>query len=180
MTQVDAEFWRAPPPIPYVWGGQCLAVSAATLALTAAALRSVGRREAGCLWLGPTDDEGNTRAAAVIMPKQLNRAGNYAVSAGALLEVANVGRPRGWTVVGAIHSHPGTFVEHSRFDDEMTPSRRAVSIVFPCYGDWRGPWPSNLGVHSYSGDYWHRLTDSEAAKRVKVDDEAQALWVDLR
>ena len=118
--------------------------------------------------------------SAVMMPKQLNRAGNYAVSAGAMLEVANVGRPRGWTVVGAIHSHPGTFVEHSRFDDEMTPSRRAVSIVFPGYGDWRGPWPRNLGVHSYSGDYWHLLTDAEAAKRVKVDDEAQALWVDLR
>lgn len=180
MTEDDADLWREPPPSPYVWGGQCLEVSAATLALTAAALRSTGRREAGCLWLGPMDDEGNARTEAVIMPKQLNRAGNYAVAAGAMLEVANVARPRGWTVVGAIHSHPGTFVEHSRFDDQMTPSRRAVSIVFPCYGHWQAPWPKALGVHSYACDYWHLLTDADAAMRVQVMSGPQALWMDLR
>ncbi len=178
--QYDADLRREPPPSLYVWGGQLLAASAATLELTAAALRSAGRREAGCLWLGPMDDVGNARATAVVMPKQTNRAGNYAVSASAMLEVADLGRPRGWTVVGAIHSHPGTFVEHSRFDDAMTPSRRAVSIVFPCYGNWQAAWPRNLGVHSYSGDYWHLLSDAESARRVRVEDEAQAFWMDLR
>ena len=83
-------------------------------------------------------------------------------------------------MVGAIHSHPGVFVEHSRFDDDMTPSRRAVSIVFPCYGNWHAPWPKSLGVHSYSGNYWHLLSDADAAQRVSVDDGAQAIWMDLR
>ncbi|MCU7370736.1 hypothetical protein PEC18_07535 [Paucibacter sp. O1-1] len=93
--QDDTDLWRAPPPSQYAWGGQSLTVSAGTLALTAAALRSAGRREAGCLWLGPMDEAGNARAVAVIMPKQLNRDRNYAVAAGAMLEVAKVGRPRG-------------------------------------------------------------------------------------
>jgi proteasome lid subunit RPN8/RPN11 len=36
-----------------------------------------------------------------------------------LLKVAELARAQGWTVVGAIHSHPGIDVEHSSYDDEM-------------------------------------------------------------
>lgn len=180
MTAVEHGVWRAPPPTPYVWGGQVLSVSAATVALTSAALRSAGAVEAACVWLGPMDSEGNAQVAAVIMPRQMNRARNYVIAGDAVLEVANYGRSQGWTVVGAVHSHPGPSVEHSTYDDEMTPSRRAVSIVFPCYGNWVGPWPRGLGVHAFAARYWHFLTEAEAERRVRIDNGQQALWKDLR
>lgn len=176
----ETGIWRPAPQRLYEWGGQSLAVSIATLQLTAAALQSIRTMEAACLWLGPMDEAGNAKAEAVVMPKQVNRPRNYNISGNAMLEVANFGRSKGWTVVGSIHSHPGPSVEHSIYDDEMTPSRRAVSIVFPNYGHWTGSWPRNLGVHSYFGGYWHLLSDANATRRVELRDGPQAIWMDLR
>lgn len=98
----------------------------------------------------------------------------------AMVQVAQLARPHGWTVVGAIHSHPGLNVEHSTYDDEMTPSRKAVSLVVPQYGHWTGPWPRGLGVHEYFEKYWHLLTDEQARKRVHLSDAAQVPAFDLR
>jgi hypothetical protein len=176
----ETGIWRPAPQRPYEWSGQALSVSVATLKMTAAALRSVRAMEAACIWLGPINEAGNAIVEAVVMPKQLNRPRNYSVSGSAMLEVANIGRAKGWTVVGAIHSHPGSSVEHSIYDDEMTPSRRAVSIVFPTYGHWTGNWPRDLGIHAYVNDYWYLLSDADAVRRVELHDGPQAFWMDLR
>lgn len=117
---------------------------------------------------------------AVVVPMQINRPQNYSVPGEAMMKVAELARAQGWTVVGAIHSHPGVGVEHSSYDDEMTPSRRAVSIVFPRYGKWSGPWPRGLGVHEYFQGYWHLLSDEHAQSRVALSDGPEAPIFDLR
>lgn len=97
-----------------------------------------------------------------------------------MLEVAAVARPQNLTIVGAVHSHPGRGVEHSRYDDQMTPSRRALSIVFPHYGRWSGSWARGVGVHEYIDKYWHLLPEEDAQRRVVFSDNVLVKVVDLR
>ncbi|MCZ2113446.1 MAG: Mov34/MPN/PAD-1 family protein [Anaerolineae bacterium] len=172
--------WRSRPLTPYVPTGKVLSVPSAALATTIAKLRRTGAVEASCLWLGSLDKDGNGQVAAVAVPKQFNRPRNYAVPGEAMVEVSALARSRGWTVVAAIHSHPGASVEHSVYDDEMTPSRRAVSIVFPYYGHWSGPWPSGLGVHEYMRKYWYLLSEREAQLRVRFFENLPIYVADFR
>lgn len=180
MTIDESVLWRPRPPSPYVLSGKMLSVPPIALTTTIEKLRRTGAVEAACLWLGPLDDDGNGQVAAVVIPKQVNRPRNYAVPGEAMVEVSALARQRGWTVVAAIHSHPGTSVEHSTYDDQMTPSRRAVSIVVPNYGHWIGPWPRGLGVHEYAGRYWHLLSERDAQLRVRFVDGLPLQVADLR
>jgi proteasome lid subunit RPN8/RPN11 len=176
----ETGLWRPSPPSPYVPTGKVLTVPAKTLARTTAVLRSAGMVESACLWLGVLDDNGNGMVKALVVQGQVNRPRNYSVSGEAMLRVAALARAQGWTVVGAIHSHPGFDVEHSSYDDEMTPSRRAISVVVPRYGQWDGPWPTGLGVHEYFERYWHLLSDEHAQRRVSLSNEPEVQGFDLR
>lgn len=176
----EFSLWRPGPPSRYVPTGKVLRVSVHTLARTNEVLRAAGRAESACIWLGPLDDNGNGLVKALVVPQQVNRLRNYSVPGEAMLKVAELARAYSWTLVGAIHSHPGLSVEHSSYDDEMTPSRRAVSLVVPRYGHWSGPWPRGLGIHEYSEKYWHLLSDEHARQRVALSDEPDAQAFDLR
>ena len=70
-----------------------------------------------------------------------------------------------------MHSHPGLSVEHSTYDDRMASSRRALSLVFPCYGRCpNAAFPTGVGVHEWQSDYWHLLDLERARRRVVVVD----------
>lgn len=172
--------WRLRPPSAYRPTGKTLTVPTTTVVRTAMILRTAGALESACLWLGLLDEQGSAQVKALVLPAQVNRSRYYAVTGPAMVQVAALARQHGWTVVGAIHSHPGTGVEHSTYDDEMTPSRRAVSIVMPRYGHWHGQWPTGLGVHEYFEKYWHLLSDEHAQLRVALSDEAESPVFDLR
>lgn len=176
----ESTLWRPHPPSQYVPTGKQLAVPAQTLARTAAVLRAAGPVESACLWLGSLDKDGHGVVKALVVPMQINRPRNYLVPGNAMLKVAEFARTQAWTVVAAIHSHPGVCVEHSTYDDEMTPSRRAVSIVMPRYGHWAGSWPHALGVHEYFEKYWHLLSDEQALQRVVLSDSPEVQTFDLR
>lgn len=180
MTVDETLLWRPRPTSPYAYTGKLLVVTSAALSKTASTLENAGEVESACLWLGPMDETGNARVAAVVVPKQTNRARNYLVPGEAMLEVSALARMHGWTVVAAIHSHPGSGVEHSTYDDQMTPSRRAISIVFPNYGNWRNTWPFGLGVHEYSDKYWHMLHPVDVQARVRLNDSDGVQIMDLR
>lgn len=176
----ETTMWRPQPPSPYVPSGKVLTVPSGTLARTAALLRSAGMVESACLWLGSLEDDGDGLVKGVVVPMQINRTRNYLVPSEAMLKVSELAKAHGWTVVGSIHSHPGRDVEHSRYDDEMTPSRRAVSVVIPNYGHWSGLWPHGLGVHEYFQKYWHFLSDEHARQRIALSDAPEIPVFDLR
>jgi|GWRWMinimDraft_16_1066024.scaffolds.fasta_scaffold00007_76 proteasome lid subunit RPN8/RPN11 len=176
----ETMLWRTRPPSSYAPTGKVLTVPAQTLVRTAAVLRAAGAVESACLWLGSLDEAGNGLVKALVVPMQVNRPRNYSMPGSAMLGVAEFARAQSWTVVGAIHSHPGVGVEHSTYDDEMTPSRRAVSIVMPRYGEWSGPWPRGLGIHAYFEKYWHLLSDEHARQRVILTDAVEVQTFNLR
>lgn len=180
MIRDDSALWRPQPLTPYRPSGCTTRASSLVLATTLRALLSAGRTEAGCLWLGKFEDSGDALVEAVIVPKQTNRARNYSIAAGAMQQVAIVARPRKWTLVATVHSHPGNSVEHSEYDDQMVPSRSALSLVFANYGVSQGKWPDGIGVHEFIDNYWHLLPEADAAKRVIFTDGLPSQLFDLR
>ena len=176
----ETSLWRPRPSSAYRPTGRVLTVPTTSVACTAMMLRTAGALESACFWLGLLDELGNAQVKALVLPSQVNRSRYYAVPGPAMVKVAALARPHGGTIVGAIHSHPGAGVEHSTYDDEMTPSRRAVSIVMPRYGHWYGQWPDGLGVHEYFEKYWHLLSDAHARLRVALSDEVESPVFDLR
>lgn len=126
------------------------------------------------------EPDGDSVAHAVVIPKQVNRPRNYSISTSAMQEVGAVARPQAWTVVAAVHSHPGISVEHSEYDDEMAPSRRALSIVFANYAAYPVRWPIDVGMHEFIDNYWHLLPHGEAADRLLFDGDVEAHTIDLR
>lgn len=186
MTNEDLEeegfLWRPPPPGPYRLPAAVLTLPRAVLEQTLGVFRRSAARllEACCFWYGLRTDGGSASALAVVAPKQRNSWGNYSVPAAAVSEMAAATRPRGWVNLAQVHTHPGPGVEHSRYDDGHANSRRALSIVLPCYGRWQGPWPLGVGVHEFQDDYWHLLSEADAALRVAVAEAGDAELLDLR
>jgi hypothetical protein len=174
--------WRAPPPGPYRLPTAVLTLSRSSLNYTLTAFRATAalRVEACCFWYGLRSDDGAGIVLAVVIPKQRNTWGNYFVPAAAVAEMAAATRPRKWVNLAQVHSHPGENVEHSRYDDANANSRRALSVVIPSYGRWRGPWPTGIGVHDFQDGYWHLLSDSNAAHRLVLADTGDAELLDLR
>jgi hypothetical protein len=130
-------------------------------------LQRAGRRESGLFWYGERDDRGNGTVSFVVAPRQQMSWGNYHVAPEALAEVVQR-LPSHLKPLAQIHSHPSRKVEHSRYDDQMVSSRRALSIVFPFYGHANETFPAGAGVHEWQIDYWHLLTLEQALKRVTI------------
>lgn len=186
LDQEEADeslLWRPPPPSPYVPSGLVLTVPLGVLNLTLRVFQQYARHkvESSCFWYGTRDDAGNGRVAAVAIPRQYNHWGHYRVEADGVAAMAAATRPHGWKNLSQVHTHPGVGVEHSRYDDAEANSRRALSVVFPLYGLWKGNWPDGVGVHEFQTDYWHLLPPANAAVRVLIDRaDTKALLVDTR
>jgi hypothetical protein len=177
---VDTILRRRTPPFSYRSSGRVTYAPSSAIAATAEVLSGFGAVEATCVWLGKFNQVGNATVETVVVPKQINRPFNYQVPPDGMLEVASVARPHQWTIVVAVHSHPGSNVEHSAYDDRMTPSRRALSMVLPNYGHWSGIWSQAVGIHEFIDSYWHLLPEHDALTRIVFTDGPPIHLVDLR
>ncbi len=164
---VEDDLLRPPPKRAYQYADIKLHVPFSALTATFDLLSRVGRRESGLFWYGPRDSSGNGTVAYVVAPRQRMSWGNYGISAEALAEVVHR-LADDWKPLAQVHSHPGSRVEHSNYDDRMVSSRRALSLVFPFYGRVRQPFPTGIGIHEWQSDYWHLLDQASAALRVLI------------
>jgi hypothetical protein len=176
----NEDVFRRPPATPYWLTEGQLRVPRQALALTLEHFGRAGRLEMCCFWYGPGSTTDPQRVSAVVIPRQHQSWGNYHVSADAMQRIhAQVG-PLRLVNLAQIHSHPGVRVEHSRYDDRMANSRRALSLVVPHYGRWQGVWPQGIGVHEFQADYWHLLSELDAGRRVILTDDSGVRLIDCR
>ena len=161
----EEDLFRSPPQRPYRCVDGRLRVPIQALTATLKLLEAAGSRECGVFWYGPREDAYTGTVAYVVAPRQRMDRGNYYVSADALTEIV-YRLPGDWKPLAQIHSHPGTYVEHSTYDDRMMSSRRALSLVFPSYGRNTETFPTGIGVHEWQDDYWHLLEADAACRRV--------------
>ena len=157
-----------------------LSVSERAIVHTLGALRRHRAIETCCFWYGPRDDAGNGTVCAVFVPRQRGSWGNYHVTPDAMIDLAHAVGERGWRNLAQVHSHPGVHVEHSRYDDKMASSRRALSLVFPRYGQWHDEWPRGIGIHEHQDGYWHLLELQSAARRIQLAGAEDIEFKDFR
>lgn len=108
-------------------------------------------------------------ATTVIAPSLLVSSGNYEIPRAAVRQMGSALRERGLVNVAQLHTHPGTWVGHSDWDDSHAYSLRdgALSIVWPNYG--RGiPLFEHWGIHERREGEWMRLEPEEAAARIQM------------
>lgn len=172
MSDFDTERERLRPPFPYTETGLVLAIGVSCIEATLKLMQRCGRRESCVFWFGDRTETGGL-VRAVVAPKQRMSWGNFDVSRAAMVEMADRVDGHGWRPLAQTHSHPGTNVEHSWYDDEMIASKRALSIVFPHYGKGARAWPSGVGIHEWQDGYWHLLAADVAARRVAVVDDLE-------
>lgn len=170
--ETEDYFFRPEPPYRYEPVEIRLRIPREALDATFTLLRRAGRRECGVFWYGPKDGAGNGTVAYVVAPRQEMSWGNYHIAPEDLARVVH-GLEDGWKALAQIHSHPGTRVEHSNYDDRMVSSTRLLSLVFPRYGRSKSdPFPAGIGVHEWQNDYWYLLDFAEAQSRIIVVDGA--------
>ena len=157
---------RPPAPRPYIPTGAELCVPGDAVAATFRLLSAAGSLESCVFWYGPRDG-GDGTVSVVRAPVQSSTRFNYHVDEAAMSGMVAT-LPPGVRPLAQIHSHPGRGVEHSRYDDEMTNSRRALSLVFPEYGRVPDAWLDGIGVHEWQDDYWHLLASAAATARVRL------------
>ena len=163
---------------PYLPDGRVLVVPANAVVATSNLLRRAGKLEACVFWYG-TRAEGEATVKAVRAPHQTATRFNYHVDEVAMSLMCQTLAPE-WRPLAQIHSHPGPSVEHSPYDDTMVSSKRALSLVFPNYGNIGGLWPCGIGVHEWQSEYWHLLTPDQAIARVQLAGETPISIEDLR
>ena len=88
----------------------------------------------------------------------------------------------GFVHIGQIHSHPGTFIDHSLGDDEWTPFKRhgLISIVVEMYGENGMSKLNTCGVHKYVCGNFERLNEQYIEERFFIDNEFDIIFKDLR
>ena len=176
----EDELRRPLPLLPYRPVPSVLSVPAKALNGTLSLLQRPGAFESGAIWYGDRLEDGGGVVRLVVAPRQIMRRFNYEIPADAVAEIVRQ-LPESWRPLAQVHSHPGGLTEHSRYDDRMALSRRALSIVFPSYGRYRAEsFPAGVGVHECQEGYWHLLADDLAAVRVQIAAGDQVQIADLR
>lgn len=165
----DEELLPRPPPATlYRLGTAVLRLPPEAVHGTHALLQRANARESGALWYGPRTADGSGEVRLVVAPRQQMSRFNYHIEAEAVAAIVRQ-LPADWRPLAQVHSHPSQWVEHSRYDDRMAMSKRALSIVFPFFG--RGlpePFPAAIGIHEFQDGYWHLLDRVAAKARVAV------------
>jgi hypothetical protein len=135
--------------------------------------------EGVALWAGPKAQYGELQqvVTTVVVPRQRVSSGRYELPTDAVREMGRLLRRRGLVNVAQVHSHPGTWVGHSEWDDAHAFSLRngAVSIVWPGYAR-ELPSIDLWGVHECRAGVWVHLAGPETTVRVVV----VPLVIDLR
>lgn len=110
----------------------------------------------GILFLLGTERPGETLYLGVAAPDAQHDPGRVHVSREGVLAVARAGRRLGLAVLGQIHTHPGSWTEHSQGDDSMVlmPFEGMLSIVVPHYGRFGLRPVDSLGIHQFQGGEW--------------------------
>jgi len=127
--------------------------------------------------------EGNiVRVEAVIAPTTTSHPGSVTTSHRSNFDFVKALTDNNHTYIGQVHSHPGTWVDHSDGDSEWAAYKfeGLLSIVVPIYGR-RGMLPlTKCGAHRFQSGTFVRLSSTYVANHFQVLDECNVHFVDLR
>lgn len=166
---------KAAPTASTVW------VQQAALAQTVGVLRESGiaaeAHEGVAYWAGRRFRTGSI-VTTCIAPTAETASGSFETSSHANARVVAYLATVGLELLGQVHSHPASCVDHSHGDDELAfmPYEGFLSVVVPHYGR-RGMTPlACCGVHVFEGGGFRRMGRAEVESSFRLIDA----FVDLR
>lgn len=132
---------------------------------------AAARREATVRWAGPTFQARMPQqiVTTVIVPEQRNGRYRFDVLHEATRRMGALLESRRLVNLAQLHTHPGSNVEHSGWDDERAYSSRAgaLSIVWPLYATAL-PRFSAWGIHERQDKGWVLLRGKQRGERIVV------------
>jgi proteasome lid subunit RPN8/RPN11 len=162
-------------PTPSIW------LSTGLLDRTTAVLRASGddqeAHEGVAYWAGHRAGT-DAFVTTCIAPAAITTWGSFDTSARTNASVVMYLANAGLELIGQVHSHPGSRVDHSDGDDEraLMPYEGFLSVVVPHYGH-HGMRPLTMcGIHVFEKPRFRRLRSSEIDARFHVVDD----FADLR
>lgn len=144
------------------------------LADSIAAMARDGRQgnEGLVLWLGCITGEAATITHLVTLPDRwiTKRPNVLHVAPAALSALVDFAEPLDVSLVGQIHSHPGTFVDLSPADRQYgINAPYYLSVVAPHYAQRPGTTWGECGVHEFlPSTGFRRLQPGEAYERIRI------------
>lgn len=120
-------------------------------------------------YLGQPSDTTTAVVTAVVFPDAHLTTGNYTVSSRAMGEAGEHLRTRSMTRLAQVHTHGGSWVNHSSTDDAHAYTQRTggVSIVLPHHAAGR-PDPIESGVLVRRVDGWWRVPTEQVASYIQL------------
>jgi len=162
----------APIPVDDDPGGAVLYLPEPVVAETERLLRTYGGGEAheGIVYLGGVEVADRAVALAALSPAAETTWGSFRTELAANTAVVQALDRLRLVLVGQIHSHPGTWVDHSDGDDEgaLVRFEGYWSLVVPVFAR-EGMRPlERCGVHRFQRGRFARLTVAAVGARVHV------------
>lgn len=119
-------------------------------------------RESIVYWAG-VKREDVWLVTTVIRPGAVGTRGSFKTSPADNARVIEFLSRAGLALLGQVHTHPSSYVDHSAGDDAdaFMPKENSLSVVVPYYGR-RGLRPLHrCGVHRYESGRFRRLSQAE-------------------
>lgn len=132
-------------------------------------------------WAGKKEADLVT-VSLVIAPKTTSDWGYISTSNRANFDVVKTLAENYKIHIGQVHSHPGSFVDHSDGDDHDASFKieGLVSIVVPNYCK-DGMLPlTKCGIHRYDNRNFHRFSDKYVSEHFEIFENLSCDFVDLR
>jgi proteasome lid subunit RPN8/RPN11 len=147
-------------------------------------LREYGKKrpsnEGLVYWAGRKDGD-IMRVELVIAPRTDSAARRVMTSPESNMKMIQVLGKHDMIHLGQVHSHPGSWVDHSEGDDEHAAFKinGLLSLVVPEYCKY-GMMPIEIcGVHRFEKDHFIRFTDEYVREHFSIED-TNCLFEDLR
>lgn len=156
-----------------------------TLSDSVSAMAPDGRQgnEGLVLWLGQMADNNATITHLATVPDRwIEKHPKFLrVAPAALNALVDFSEPLGISLIGQIHSHPGTFVDLSATDRSFGISAPYyLSVVAPYYAQRPNTAWQECGIHQYlPGIGFRRLASSEVLERIRVLANSRAVAISL-
>lgn len=135
------------------------------------------------LWLGQVENATAAITHVVTLPSRwvAKRPDLLQVAPAAFSALLDFAEPLGVSLVGQIHSHPGTFVDLSQVDRRFGISAPYyLSVVAPYYAQHQATTWMDCGVHQFlPGRGFRRLSIHEIQTRIHVHKDKHATNIAL-
>jgi hypothetical protein len=130
--------------------------------------RSDEESHEGIVYLAGREQGGESIVLCVLSPSAVTSPGSFKTNSDANASVIRALAKLSLTLVGQVHSHPGSWVGHSHGDDigAMVRFSGYWSLVVPWFAR-NGMLPlTSCGIHLYQDGRFHQLSDSAVFRRV--------------